>query len=628
MHQYPMSANAPQKQSKTKNNTKTLSLFSCCLVLFFFCPLTFVFAQEPTRLFIPKDVSFDIPTPQLTPAGRTSVDRPIVNPQTAPQTDSQTKPLPLQPLPRLDQSQLPVITPEDLELIIRDGKAFEAEARWTEALTHYESALRTHRNNPNLLEHYRIARFHCDVGRRFQDVSYLNLVQTITPIESINFFEEVITRIQEEYADMPHWEPLFRHGIQNYTIALTDANFRTKVNLTVSPEQLSTYLASVQTTVNGWIIRNREDMKNGLLHIAEGAQKQLRLDPAVVIMEFTCGVVNSLDQNTAYLTPNQLRSQLTTIYGNLVGLGVELRSDRESLLIVRVIPGSPAAEGGLQSGDRILSVDGTSTRGRDTDSAADLLQGAAGTAAQLSILSPGLGQRQREVSITRRQIEVPSVEDVKMLNAQLGYIKLTNFQSKTRSELTRALHELDRQGMKCLILDLRRNPGGLFNMGVDVASMFIEQGAIVRTQGRDRSLDSPCMAKGETWHVPLILLIDEESASASEIVAGAIRDHNRGILIGKRTYGKGTIQKVIPVQAGPLRNGRSGIKLTTEKFYSPQGWAYSGVGVTPHYTIEDKRTASARPMDGILPLPVPRHATSNLDDPYIQEAVRVSQGIL
>ena len=521
---------------------------------------------------------------------------------------------PIQPLPRLNA----------IDQIIHDGKVLEAEARWSEVLAHYEAALRTHQNDPALMERYRVARFHSDIGRRFNDTSYLHLVRTLTPVESLHFFEEVITRIQEEYVTMPQWEPLFRHGIQNYSIALNDAVFRARVNLDVSPEQLAAYQSALQTTVNGWAIRNREDMKNGLLHVAEGAQKQLGLSAAIVIMEFVCGMVNSLDPNTAFLTPNQYHNQYSAIYGNLVGLGVELRSDRESLLIIRVIPGSPAEERGLRAGDRILTVDGVSTRGRDTDSAADLLQGAEGTAVKLVVLSPGFGQHEREVSVVRRQIEVPSVEDVRMINDTLGYIKLTNFQAKTRSELTAALNNLERQGMKCLILDLRRNPGGLFNIGVDIASMFIEQGAIVRTQGRNRTLDAPSMTSGETWHVELIVLIDEESASASEIVAGAIRDHGRGTLIGRRTFGKGTIQKIIPVVSGSTRGARSGIKLTTEKFYSPLGFPYSGVGVEPHIDVEAAHMV-ARPSNGMLPLPRP--GTSNLDDPFIQKAISVANGM-
>ena len=620
-----MSADPPQKRFQTQNSKKKLYLMICWGTFSLLLAVTPAPAQETAPLFVPQEILLDRSTLQLTPSGRTTLDRPVTI--TTPLLDAIA---PLQPLHRLEQTPaLPNIKQEDIDHIIQEGKALESEARWTEALAHYEAALRTYRNDTALMDHYRTARFHCDVGRRFHDTSYLNLTRTLTPVETLNFFEEAITQIQREYAEPPRWEPLFRHGIQNYSIALTDANFRARVNLNATQEQLNAYQSALQTTVNGWTIRDREDMRNGMLHIAEGAQKQLGLNPAVVIMEFTCGVINSLDPNTTYLTPNQLSDQLSAIYGNLVGLGVELRSDRESLQIIRVISGSPAEENGLKAGDRILSVDGTSTRGRDTDSAADLLQGAEGTTVRLVILSAGIGQRQREVSITRRQIEVPSVEDVRMIDEQLGYIKLTNFQSETRLELTKALNDLDSQGMKCLILDLRRNPGGLFNMGVDVASMFIEQGPIVRTQGRNHTLDSPCMASGETWHVPLIVLIDEESASASEIVAGAIRDHERGILIGKRTYGKGTIQKVIPVPTGSLRNARSGIKLTTEKFYSPQGWPYSGVGVVPHIAIkEEERTTLARPLDGIIPLPLPRPVTSNLDDPFIQEAVKVSKSLL
>jgi len=599
------------------------------LILFFW--VTAVSGQEPPRLFIPKDFPAEraapLSTPQLTPSGRISADRPMTNSLT---NMEPVVTVPLEVLPPIQTLQKPLVLPtikqEDLALVIQKGQELEAEALWSEALAHYESALRAYQHHDDLMDHYRVARYHCDVVRRIHDHSYLNLIQTLSAVETLHFFEEVITQIQREYAEIPRWEPLFQYGIRSFSIALADPNFRTKVNLKASTEQINVHLSAVRMTVDSWKIRDRDDMKNGLLHIAEGAQKQLGLDPAIAIMEFTCGVINSLDPNTTYLSPNQLRDQFSEIYGNLVGLGVELRSDRESLVITRVVQGSPAEESGLKVNDRILAVDGTSTRGRDTDSAANLLQGKEGTTVVLSILSAGLGQRQREVSITRRQFDVPSVEDVRMIDEQLGYLKLTRFQSKTCQELAKALNELDRQGMKCLVLDLRQNPGGLFEGGVAVASMFIEKGAIVRTQGRGRSLDAPIMTKGDTRHVPLIVLIDEESASSTEIVAGAIRDHDRGILIGKRTYGKGTVQKIIPIQTGTSRSLLSGIKLTTEKFYSPQGWAYSGVGVSPHFTIEEeKQTTAMRPLGGRLTLPLLRPATSSLDDPFIQKAIDVAK---
>jgi len=604
------------------------SLLGGVMLSFLFVAIP-AFGQEPPRLLVPHGFSVDRPLPQLTPSGRLQVDRPATFPI---ETSVPVRAIPLQPLPRLEPSALPTIGQEELEQIIREGQTLEAEARWSEALAFYEAALRTYRNDATLMERFRIARFHSDVGRRYHDASYLNLIRTLTVIETLNFFEDVMTRIQANHAVIPQWDQLFRHGVQSYRIALGDANFRSQVGLNLSNEKIDAYLAGVQATVNGWVIRNREDVKNGLFYIAEGAQKQIGLNPVVVMMELTCGIINSLDPNTAFLTPNQLNDKYASMSGSLVGLGVELRSDRDSLLIVRVIPGSPAEEAGLRERDRILTVDGTTTRGRDTESGANLLQGSEGTAVRLEIRSDGLGQRPREVSIIRRQIEIPSVEDVRMINDRLGYIKLSGFQSNTGLELTRALNDLTRQGMQCLILDLRRNPGGLFQVGIEVANMFIEQGAIVRTQGRDRGLDAPYMATGrDTWHVPLIVLIDEESASAAEIVAGAIRDHDRGVLIGKRTYGKGTVQQILPVRTGATGNVLSGVKLTVEKFYSPLGWSYSGVGVTPHITLqeeESRRFTLARPWEGRLPLPLPRPVTSNLDDPFIQEAIRVSQSLL
>ena len=614
----PLMSTAPLfKWFSLPRSKRICRLLSCGVVLVFCFGLVPVFGQEPPR-FLRFNSSPERPLLQLTPSGRSLVDPPRT-----------TSPVELMPLRQLEKPLVaPLVGQEELEQIILEGKNLETEGRLAESLAHWEAALRLHRNNDELMKHYRVARFRCDVGRRYSDPSYLNLIRSLTAIETLKFFEEVMSRIQQYYTDTPQWEHLFRHGVQDFNIALIDKNFRIKVGLNVLDEQVGGYLATVQTTTNGWKIRDREDMKNGLLHIVEMAQKQLGLNPVVALMEFTCGVVNSLDPNTGYLTPNQLSDQLASTAGNLVGLGVDLRADRESLLILRVIPGSPAEECGLKGNDRILAVNGISISGKDIHNAADLLQGEAGTTVSLSIRSEGIGQRPREVQITRRKIEVPSVEDVRMINDALGYVKLTGFHEKTGVELAKALNDLDRRGMKCLVLDMRQNPGGLFQAGIEVANMFIEHGAIVRTQCRGLTPDSPYMARGEnTRKTPLIVLVDEESASASEIVAGAIRDHKRGTLIGKQTYGKGTIQQIVPVLTG-TSGVRSGIKLTVEKFYSPSGWAYSGVGVTPDIVIQNSnKHATAKPWESRLLFP-PSPVTSNLDDPFIQEAVKVSQNMV
>jgi len=521
------------------------------------------------------------------------------------------------------------VNQEELNLVLLHGTELETEARWMDVLNHYETALQIYRNNGNLIDRYRVARFHYDVGRRFHDSSYLDIIYKSSFVETLNFYEEIISRIQKDYVDLPNWDKLFRYGIQDINIALSDSGFRNRANLKTAPEKVDTYLETMRKTADGWEIRNRDDLKNGILRLAEIAQQQIGLNPAIMLMEFICGVVNSLDRYTTYLTPNQLNDQFSLISGNLVGLGVELRSDRESLLIVRVIQGSPAQESGLKDGDRILSVDGISTKGRDTDSAADLLQGAEGSVVRL-LIKTGL-KPAREVQITRRQIDVPSVEDVRMINDYLGYVKLTGFQSKTAEEMKTALTELDRRGMQCLVLDMRRNPGGLLQVGIEVANMFIDDGAIVRTRGRQNNSDFAYMAtSGNTWKIPLIVLIDEESASAAEIVAGAIRDHKRGVIIGKRSYGKGTIQQILPINSGMAGNARVGLKLTVEKFYSPLGWSYSDVGVSPDIPVEiEKRWSLARPVDGKLQIPMfSKSITSDPNDPFIQQAVITAQELI
>ncbi|MDR1962297.1 MAG: S41 family peptidase [Planctomycetaceae bacterium] len=523
----------------------------------------------------------------------------------------------------------PPIQQEELDLVLQHGIELETEARWMDVLNHYETALQIYRNDNQLMDRYRLARFHYDVGRRFRDSSYLDIIYKSGFIDTLNFYEEIITRIQKDYVDLPNWDHLFRHGIQDINIALSDSGFRTRANLKTTPDKIDAFLETMQKTADGWTIRNRDDLKNGILRLAEMAQQQIGLNPTIMLMEFICGVVNSLDRYSAYLTPNQLSDQFSLISGNLVGLGVELRSDRESLLIVRVIQGSPAQESGLKDGDRILSVDGISTKGRDTDSAADLLQGSEGTVVRLLVKS-GL-KPSREVQITRRQIEVPSVEDIRMLNDYLGYVKLTGFQSKTGEEMKSALLELDRRGMKCLVLDMRRNPGGLLQIGIEVANLFLDKGAIVRTRGRQNNSDFAYMATpDETWDIPLIVLIDEESASASEIVAGAIRDHKRGTIIGKRSYGKGTIQQILPINSGVPGQAKVGLKLTVEKFYSPLGWSYSGVGVSPDIAVEtEKRWSLARPVDGKLQIPViAKSVSSDSADPFIRQAMITAQKLV
>ncbi len=514
----------------------------------------------------------------------------------------------------------PPIDREELRLVLAQGEEMEKEGRWADALTHYESALRAFHNESTIVERFRTARFHYDIERRMHDTSYLRIVQSSGFTDVLNLFEEIISKIQNNYVDLPHWDALFRNGVQDLEIAVADPLFRTKAGLNASNERVNAYLKTVRETVNGWEIRNREDLKNGILRLAEIGQQQIALNPSVVLLEFTCGVANSLDPYTSYLTPNQLNDTSSMISGNFVGLGVELKSDRESLIIVRVISGSPAKEGGLLDGDRILTVNGVSTKGQDTNRAADMLQGEENSVVRLVVQT--FGQNPRELRIMRRRIEVASVEDVHMLDKNIGYIRLTGFQTKTCDEMKKALWDLNQQGMKSLVLDLRHNPGGLLHIGVEVANLFIESGPIVRTRGRSVGTETPYQANGKgTWKMPLIVLIDEESASASEIVAGALRDYRRAVLVGKRSFGKGTIQAILSINGGHSNNPPAGLRLTTDKFYSPSGLPFSEVGVMPHVQVDtEERYAVGRPNNGRIQVAT-RSITSSPSDPFIRQAL-------
>jgi carboxyl-terminal processing protease len=299
-----------------------------------------------------------------------------------------------------------------------------------------------------------------------------------------------------------------------------------------------------------------------------------------VILEFTYGACDALDDYTSYLTPDKLDDLYAMIDGNFVGLGIELKLDTEGLRLVGVIRGGPAYEAGLKVGDQIVQVGMKPVRGLSLDEAANRLQGSEGTAVDIQVLrSDG---STRSYRIVRRHVEVESVAQAKLVDQDggIGYIQLIGFQKNSAEELDKAIAGLKRQGMRSLVIDLRGNPGGLLNVAVEIAERFIDRGVIVSTRGRAPGQSQIYRAHSQAiWNLPLLVLIDHDSASASEILAGALKDHNRAVIVGHRSYGKGSVQSIFA-----LRNAPAGLKLTTAKFYSPRNRPYSEQGVEPDVT--------------------------------------------
>ncbi|HVC99060.1 MAG TPA: S41 family peptidase [Pirellulales bacterium] len=490
--------------------------------------------------------------------------------------------------PPLSAQSAPAISaaataPETTNLgdIFDRGRTLEGDRRWGEALTLYEDALRQFPADRQLEQRLRLSRIHYDLGRRYNDRSFRDSLAALSVRQAQELYGEVLLKIQSYYVDAPDWRQLAEQGMVDLELALGDPLF-VETNLRDVPTaRIGRFRRQVRDLLGRHDLSSRNALQNLAATAARLARGQIGLPEAVVWMEFTCGATNSLDNYSTFLTAGQLNEVYSQIEGNFVGLGIELKAADGALQIVKVITGSPAERGGIQQGDKITMVDGQSTAEFSTDQAANLLQGREGSVADVTVVTPGRAPRQ--LHIRREHVEVPSIDDARIVDSTFGiaYLKLTCFQKTTTRDLNDALWKLHGVGMKSLIIDLRGNPGGLLTTAVDVVDKFVGRGVIVSTRGRSRQEDASYSARESgTWPVPLVVMIDGESASASEIFAGAIRDHHRGTIVGERSYGKGSVQGIFP-----LGHANAGLRLTTAKFYSPKGKPFSGVGVVPDIVV-------------------------------------------
>ena len=473
-------------------------------------------------------------------------------------------------------------TPEQNE-VLRRGRELEYTDNWSDVLRFYENAIREMPDFSELQDRCRNARIHCDVARRYRDPSFLRLIQEESFVEALDVYEEVGGKMTTHHVSAPSWSDMVEHGVDGLDIALHSDALWSRTGLpTPSDERIEEFFTEVDRTLSIRIIEYPSDAKEAIVGIAALGRRMLGVPESLVAYECLCGAANSFDAYSCFLTPNQLSEMYSQIDGNFVGLGVELKVNEDDCLrIVRVITGSPAEQSGVRTGDRILAVDGHEVCTMAPEEAADMLQGEIDTICRLQLQSGE--ETPRLIDVLRRRVEVPSVDQVQVFPESDGvaYLKLTCFQKTTVRDLDQALWNLHQQGMQCLIMDLRGNPGGLLNSSVEVVDKFIERGTVVSTRGRSPGESQTFTAReAGTWGVPLVVLIDGDSASAAEIFAGAIRDYDRGTLIGERSYGKGSVQGIFP-----LASGESGIRITTAKFYSPQGLAFSQVGVTPDLSV-------------------------------------------
>jgi carboxyl-terminal processing protease len=293
------------------------------------------------------------------------------------------------------------------------------------------------------------------------------------------------------------------------------------------------------------------------------------VDSEQLIDNAVAGMLQSLDPHSNYLNADSFKEMRDEQRGKFSGLGIQItkRGPDKPLTIISPIDDTPADRAGLISGDVISQIEGEPTIDLSVQDAVRLLKGDKGTRVKITIERPGLDEP-FDVTIERDDIPIESIRVAFMLDDEVGVVRVSNFTSTTADELDRAIGQLEEQGMKRLMLDLRGNPGGLLDQAVQVSERFIPADKlIVYTRGRIHGSDQDYYAKRGVDRVslPLVLLVDESSASASEIVSGAVQDHDRGLVVGEATFGKGLVQRVIPLQSG------GALAVTTAKYYTPSG---------------------------------------------------------
>ncbi len=295
------------------------------------------------------------------------------------------------------------------------------------------------------------------------------------------------------------------------------------------------------------------------------------------------GLLQSLDPYSAYMPPEIFNEMQTETSGKFGGLGIEVGMESGVVKVISPIDDTPASEAGIKAGDYIVKIDGIQVQGKSLSEAVDLMRGQVGSSIELTVRRSG-EKKALTFNIVRQIIQIQSVKS-ELLEKNIGYIRLTSFNENSGDQIKKKINELEKnKEVKSYILDLRNNPGGLLSQAIKISDYFLNNGEIVSTKSRKAAENRKWFAKkGDlTNGKTLIVLINYGSASASEIVAGALKDHKRAILLGENSYGKGSVQSIIPLK----NNGA--IRLTVAKYYLPSGKSISEVGVAPDIEIDEE----------------------------------------
>jgi carboxyl-terminal processing protease len=462
-------------------------------------------------------------------------------------------------------------------------RAQECEARgeWTEACACYDELLKADHTDADAREHFQISLRHANQLRRHRDPSFLKTIAGRKMPEALDAYEEVLQRLLANYVerDQIHLSVLFRRGLQELRFALEDDAFL-RENLAHVPEDR---VRAFARRLEEWPVKDVQKVREAreqVRAVALAAVNSLGLNETAVVMEFAWGAGNALDEYTVLLTPSQFAFLQASLRGDLVGVGVKVGVVGRKVVVTAVAPNSPAADRGLKPNDRLTRIDGQATDSWSDELASARLLGKAGSAVNLEVAGDA-GTRQ--VRLVRQPLMAPTVEWEPVLRDGVGYVRILTFQDSTPHELKDAVLQLQALQMKALVLDLRGNPGGVFEAAVEVAETFLPDGVVIayRESPLKRWRTTFRAHNPQAMGMPLVVLVDGETASAAEVLAGALKENGRATLVGAPTYGKGSIQCPVALERIP-----AGIWITVAKFYSPTNQPYNGRGITPHILEE------------------------------------------
>ena len=426
---------------------------------------------------------------------------------------------------------------------------------------------------------------------RYQNPVNVRAIRAMSGAQAVQLFSEVSQKIDERSLEPTSYDLRVRRALRNLSIALDNPAFVNGLGLSADSFRMDAYRNTLARLADSAQVRNYQDARTVLNSVMQSATSVQGLTPSVVAFEFANASIDTLDKFSGLEVADPASRNGAELAGmksaaleeEIVGVGVEVREHAEGLLVVKPLRGGPAAEAGIETGDILVSINNREIAGMKMANSVDLMKGTSGSQMKVRIYRDGKGER--DFVLTRRKVRVWTVNDTKLLSGtDVGYFSLSRFSQSSTAELDQALNGLYSKGMKSLIIDLRGNPGGLLTTCVEISDRFLACGKIVTTKGRlstDNMIEEATY--GKTWSVPLVVLVDGDSASASEIFAAAIQENDRGVLVGTKSYGKGSVQTHFPLSAigGDLR-------LTTALFYSPNGRKMAGEGVTPDVEINDR----------------------------------------